>query len=92
MADIYGAVTVDTTAGGTEIVANLSARRTFILKNNGSVVVYLGFDDSLTASNGMPIMPQESIEIGGKFVGRKTGIRGITESSSADVRYMTWDS
>jgi hypothetical protein len=41
MADSYGAASVVSTAGGTAIIANLVARRSVILKNNGTAIVYV---------------------------------------------------
>jgi hypothetical protein len=42
MADSYGAVTVDTSAD--QIIAQSTVRRTVLIYNNGTAVVYIGFD------------------------------------------------
>lgn len=91
MTDNYGNASVVSTAGGTAIIANLAQRRTVIIYNNGTAIVYLGFDSSVTTSNGIPLLPQSSMELGGKNVSRKTAIYGIAASGTQDVRYMSWD-
>lgn len=88
MSDSYNSVTVDNTAGGTVIIANLTNRKTILIRNNGSVPVYLGFDDSLTTSNGFPLNPQGTIELNYRITKRGSGLYGITASSSTDIRYL----
>lgn len=89
MADTYGNATVDATAD--VIVANLTVRRTVLLRNNGSVPVYLGFDSSVTTTNGMPLNPQGTIELKFGVTKRGTAIYGVTASSSTDIRYLILD-
>lgn len=89
MSDSYGNVTVDTSAD--VIIANLTSRRSIIIYNNGTAIIYIGLDDSVTSSNGIPLLPQASIELSGKLVSRKTAIYGVSASGSQDVRYITWD-
>jgi hypothetical protein len=91
MADSYGNVSVVDTAGGTAIIANLNQHRSVIIYNNGTAIVYIGFDSSVTTSNGIPLLPQASIELGGRSVSRKPSIYGIAASGTQDVRYMSWD-
>jgi len=91
MADNYGSVSVVSTAGGTAIIANLSQRRNVLIYNNGTAIVYIGFDASVTTSNGIPVLPQASLELQGMFVSRKTAIYGIAASGTQDVRYLTWN-
>lgn len=91
MADSYGASSVVSTAGGTAIVSNLTQRRRILIRNNGTAIVYIGFDSSVTTSNGFPIMPQDSLELGGEFASRKPAIYGIAASGTQDVRYLAWD-
>ena len=91
MADSYGSASVVSSAGGTAIIANLTSRRTSLIYNNGTAIVYIGFDSSVTISNGIPLLPQASIELGGAFTSRKKAIYGIAASGTQDVRYMTWD-
>lgn len=92
MADSYGVLSIVSTAGGTEVVANLTARQNILLKNNGTAIVYIGFNNSVTSSNGMPIAPQGSLTIPGKYFSRKKSVFGIAASGTQDLRYMLWDS
>lgn len=92
MANSYGASSVVSTAGGTAIIANLTQRRSVLIKNMGSAIVYIGFDSSVTSSNGFPLDPRDTMEIAGTIVTRGTSIYGIAASGTQDVRYMTWDS
>lgn len=91
MADSYGAASVVSTAGGTAILAALTQRRKVIIRNNGTAIVYIGFDDSVTSSTGFPIMPQDSLELSGEFMSRKPAIHAIAASGTQDVRYLSWD-
>ena len=86
----YGNASVDTSAD--IIIADLTERRSVLLKNNGSAIVYVGFDSSVTSSNGFPLMPQDTMEIAGTIVSRGTVIYGISASGTQDIRYMTWSS
>jgi hypothetical protein len=83
-------VTVDTTAGGTVIVAGNTRRQALIIANmSTTVTIYIGQDSTLTAANGIPIYPETDrvFDRGfGLFLGE---VRGITSSGSADVR--VWD-
>lgn len=80
-------VTVDTTAGGTVIIAGNTHRMAIIISNvSTTVTVFIGQDSTLTAANGVPIFPETDrvFDRGfGLFLGE---IRGITSSGSADVR------
>ena len=91
MADSYNTVSVASTAGGSVIIANLTARRNILIKNVGSVIVYIGWDSSVTASNGFPINPQGSLELSGGFVSRKPAVYGIAASGTGEVRYLLWE-
>ena len=86
MADSYGTATVDTTAD--VIVANLTERRVVLIKNVGSIAVYIGFDASVATTTGFPLNPQGSLEIAFKNTKRGQAIYGITASSSTEVRYL----
>lgn len=90
MSNSYGNASVDTSAD--VIIADLTQRRSVLLKNNGSAIVYVGFDSSVTSSNGFPLMPQDTMEIAGTIVSRGTSIYGVAASGTQDLRFMTWDS
>jgi hypothetical protein len=85
----YIAVTVQSSASGTQILAANNERRGVIIYNNGANVVYLGFDSNVTTSNGMPMMPQSSFTLTGDRCWRGI-IRGIATSSTDDVRVWEW--
>lgn len=76
-----GQVSVGT--GGTLIVAARASRGSVVLVNTGSVTVYIGGDNNVNASTGLPLLANAAITIpGGAAVYGKTG------SSSATVGYM----
>lgn len=89
MADSYGQVNV--TVAATVIIANVTERRTSLIYNNGTAIVYLGFNASVTTLTGIPLLPQASIELGGRDVSRKSAIYGIAASGTQDIRYMLWN-
>lgn len=88
MSASYNAVTVTTTA--TKIMDSTPGRRGFVIANNGSNIVYLGFDSSVTSSNGVQLMPQDKWESTGSQSVFKGSIWGITAANSSDVRYWNW--
>lgn len=88
MAAIYGGVTITTAA--TNILPSDPARRGFLLANNGSNIVYIGLDASVTASNGIQIMPQDKFDLTGEHSVFKGAVWGITSSGTSDVRYWEW--
>lgn len=89
MAAQYITVTVQSTAGGTQILPANNDRRGVIVYNNGSVAIYLGFDGNVTTSSGMPILPQSSFTLNGDRCWRGI-IQGIAASATSDVRIWEW--
>lgn len=88
MAVNQSAVTV--TSAATLVLASKPGRRMFVIKNNGTVIIYLGTDTSVTSTNGIPLMPQDSFSQNGSrmYMG---AWYGITASSTADVRYIDYN-
>jgi hypothetical protein len=78
----YNAVSVGSTA--TQIVASNSIRRYVMIFNASDKTVYVGFDNSVTTSNGVPILRKAGIIIDQTEV----NIYGIVASGTADVRYL----
>lgn len=87
MSASYGATSVTTSA--TNILAANNGRRGFVIANNGSNIVYIGFDSGVLSSNGIQIMPQDKFELSGEHSTFKGSVWGITSSGAADVRW--WD-
>ncbi len=87
MANSEAAVTV--TNAATLVLAANTWRRGFNVYNNGSVAIYLGFDTSVTSSNGTPVLPQASFTSDG-FSPWKSNVYAITASSTADTRVLEW--
>jgi len=83
----YNTVTVADTA--TQILAANARRKGCLIRNNSSQTVYLGFDSSVTTSNGLPLGANETLMNSGQFEAYRGAIYGIVASSTSDVRY--WD-
>ena len=88
----YGNISVATSA--TVIVAKSVSsppRIALLIKNNSSVVVYLGEDSSVTTSNGYPLQPGDQLML--DFAGSiapffyRDAVYGRVASGTADVRY-----
>lgn len=79
-------VTVDTTAGGVEIVAAGPAiRRDILIIKNGATAMFVKFDNSatvLSAANGMPMAANEILNLSGLPVRQ---VLGITAAGSTSV-------
>lgn len=78
----YNTVSVGNTA--TQIVASNSERRYVIIINNSNKTVYIATDNSVTTSNGLPILKKAGMIIDQTEV----NIYGIVSSGTADVRYL----
>ena len=81
----FSAVTVDTTAGGVDLVASDLANRTKILiQNTGSKPIYIG-NSGVTAATGIKVPAGASAEF---EAGPQVNLFAITDSGSSDVRVM----
>lgn len=80
----YGNVSVGTTA--TLIRPSAAGRASVMVKNNDpALVLYVGFDSSVTTANGFPVGPGEAA-----WWGDYTGaVYGIAPSSTIDTRWTT---
>lgn len=89
MAVSYNTVTV--TNAATLIKAASPLRQNIKVANtSSSVTVYYGPDSSVTASNGIPLYPNQTLENETFLPGYKGAIYGITSASTADVRYFEY--
>lgn len=77
-----GQVSVDTTAGGVEIVAAAAGRQGVVIANQGSVACYVG-TGTVSTTNGFLLQPGESVGIPSD-----SAIKGITASSSTTIGYL----
>jgi len=77
----YGNVTVGTTA--TSIASADNTRRSILIVNEGSVKIYIGSDDNVTTSNGLPISSGGCVVID-HYTGKIYGI----STQDCDVRYF----
>ena len=86
----YGTVTVTTSA--TQILASNPNRKGCIVYNNSStLILYFGFDSSVTTTNGMPIPPNSYYYDSGTSDAWRGVIYGIAPSDTINVRYQEWD-
>lgn len=69
----------------TLIITNNEDRKRLYFKNVGVTTVYIGSDDSVTASNGFPIRTQEEF-INNDYAGEWYGISESSEDN--DVLFM----
>ncbi len=90
MAISYNTVTVQS-ASVTLIKAANNARRGIQVYNNGSVIIYVGPDSSVTTGTGIPVLPQSLYETSGEKQGWRGSVYGIAASATADVRYFEWE-
>jgi len=88
VANSFNTVTITTSA--TEIVAADTARKGSIMKNTSSGTVFLGQDNTVTTSNGLPLLQDETfINAGFQDCWRGT-VFGIVAASTSDVRFWNW--
>ena len=89
MASTYGAVTVQS-ASPTLIIGANGYRKGTLITNNSTVTIYLGFDSSVTTSTGTPVLASGYFRNSGERDAWRGDIYGIAASSTANVRYMEW--
>jgi len=81
-----GPITVDTTAGGIQILDSNNVRRSAVLENRGSIDAYIKYDGSataLTASNGQLLRAGQTMTITADYIcGTQDAYLGY-----ADMRY-----
>lgn len=85
----FGAVTVTDVV--TQIMTPNNSRRAYVIANNGSQTMYLGFSSTITSSTGIPLLPGEKFENGGYQDAWASDIYGICATGlSVDCRYLSW--
>lgn len=77
-----GQVTVDTTVGGVTVIAARETRKSSLVRNGGSVAMYVG-TGTVSTSNGFLVNPGEAITIM-----TTAAIKAITGSSSVTAYYV----
>jgi len=58
--------------------------------NNGTAIIYVGFDSSVSASNGIPILPSGNYINTSDGECYKSSWYGITASLTSDLRFEEW--
>lgn len=82
---LNSAVAIDTTAGGTALVASpLSNRTNMYIQNNGSKDIYIGVG-TVTSANGLKLVPGGIVV---ERVGSALSLKAIAASGSQDVRIL----
>lgn len=84
----YNTVSITGTAG--ILIAANPNRKGLLVRNNGTQIVYLGYDSSVTSSNGFPLSPQDTIETSNLLAGYRGVLYAISASGTQDIRYMEW--
>lgn len=82
----HNAVTVDTTVGGTQIVAARADRKRVFIQGDDTVVVYVGVS-GVTVANGYPLVG-DGITSPGVVLETTAAVYGIVASGSQAVRYL----
>ena len=84
----FGSITVTTSA--TEIVAPTGIRKGLIIANDSTSKIYIGPDNTVTTSNGIPLQSGATFTNAGFDEHWAGSIWGIVASGTADARFMQW--
>ena len=87
MANTYNTVTVGTAA--VKVIAANNWRRGFNVYNAGGATCYVGFDSSVTTSNGTLDLINDSYADNG-YQNYQGDVYMISGSSGQDIRYLEW--
>jgi hypothetical protein len=77
-----GQVSVDTTSGGVQIAASRDTRKSIIVRNQGTVAIYVG-QGTVSSTNGFLLNPGEAL-----MIQTTAQIKAIAASSSATTSYI----
>lgn len=77
-----GQVTVDTTSGGVQVAAARETRKSIIVRNQGTVAIYVG-QGTVSSANGFLVNPGEAL-----MIQTTAQIKAIAASSSATTAYL----
>lgn len=77
-----GQVTVDTTSGGVTVAAARDTRKTILIRNGGSVAIYVG-TGTVSSTTGFLVNPGEAI-----MLSTTAAVKAIAASSSATSYYI----
>lgn len=84
--------TFTVTTSALEVLAGNSRRRGNILHNNSSVTIFWGLDNSVTVSNGMPLLPSATLFNSGNADAYRGPIFVIVAAGTANLRFNSWNS
>lgn len=77
-----GQVSVDTTSGGVTVAAARDTRKSLLLRNQGTVAIYVG-QGTVSSANGLLVNPGEAL-----MIQTTAAVKAIAASSSATVGYI----
>lgn len=77
-----GQVSVDTTSGGVTVAAARDTRKSILVRNRGTVTVYVG-QGTVSSANGFPLDAGEAL-----MIQTTAAVKAIAASSSATVAYI----
>ena len=85
----YSNVTVQSSSA-TKVIASNPTRKGFFVYNNGTVIIYVGMDSSVTTSTGTPVFPNSTFDMENQNSAWRGDVWAIAASSTADCRYWEW--
>lgn len=89
MANNYNSATITTSA--TRIVSLKNTRRGTLIFNNSSQTVYLGMDNLVTTSNGLPLVSNATFMSSGYLDIWRGDVWAIVAATTSDVRFWDWE-
>lgn len=86
IADVLGQDPVSVLVGiaATQIVAENTERRAIDIFNNSATIIYLGFDNTVTLLDGMPLIPYTGVV----YNGYQGEVWGISTVANTDIRTL----
>ena len=82
--------TFTVTTSALEVIASNSRRKGFILHNNSSATIFWGFDNTVTTSNGLPLLASATHFNSGLADGYRGSVFVIVAASTSNMRFQEW--
>lgn len=82
---VYRSVAKTVTTAATRLDSSAAQRQFVYVRNNGTAVLYVGFDNTVTTSTGWPVNPGETLPM---KIGPSVTVFGIVASGSLDARVL----
>ena len=74
----------------TLVIASNTNRKGLLINNNGTETMFIGPDNTIAPSTGMPVAQSQYYNDSGNYDAWRGDVWGVTISNTVDIRYWEW--